>query len=81
MGLGPPVCKKCMLVMDLTSEDERNKDIAAWVCDMCGLGYPGNKEKQGDTTNLFCLNDKESEDVETRSYGKWVSEEWRRKNK
>ena len=73
MGLGPPVCMDCMLVMDHDQDREGWK----WFCEECGKD---TGEREG-VKNLWTLNDVDSKEVETNSYGKWVSKEYREKRK
>lgn len=62
MGLGPPVCKKCMIIM-LHNPVKR----PAWTCDKCGINAFDNSE---DTSNIFCYSKEEAEEIlkQTKEY-------------
>lgn len=56
MGLGPPVCLKCMRAMDLTDRSP------AWWCPQCGISCLD--EGNG---HLFCLDDEQVQEVDKNS--------------
>lgn len=60
MGLGPPVCKKCMII--LSFNQNWKEDGYSWYCKFCGPEDDDNK-----SSNLWCFNESDQSLIEKRT--------------
>ena len=69
MGLGPPVCTKCMII--LSFNQNWKEDGYSWYCKTCGPDSYGNQS----SSHLWCFNDSDQSLIEKRTQISRILEE------